>query len=104
MGYCGVIAQADGSYGVILTTTGICFPKPSLLNLGYQQYIHLPYGQIRRMRLSEKMTNQSIEFTLQDGTAVKMTLPRSYYIHRTNLCKLIQALGQLVGGSIQLDV
>ena len=103
LGYCGIIQQPNGSYGVILTTTGICFPKPGLLNLGYQQYIHLPYTQIAQMRLSEKMTYQSIEFTLQNRTAVKMTLPGNYFIHRTNLCKLIQALGEALGSSIRLE-
>ena len=103
LGYCGIIQQANGSYGVILTTTGICFPKPGLLNLGYQQYIHLPYAQIEQMRMSEKMTYQSIEFTLRDHTAVKMTLPGNYFIHRTNLCKLIQALGQSLGNFIRMD-
>ena len=103
LGYCGIIQQSNGSYGVILTTTGICFPKPGLLNLGYQQYIHLPYAQIEQMRMSEKMTYQSIEFTLRDHTAVKMTLPGNYFIHRTNLCKLIQALGQSLGNFIHMD-
>ena len=103
LGYCGILQQGNGSYGVILTTTGICFPKPGLLNLGYQQYIHLPYTQIERMRLHEKMTYQSIEFTLRDHTTVKMTLPGNYFIHRTNLCKLIQALGQALGSSIRFE-
>ena len=103
LGYCGIIQQSNGSYGVILTTTGICFPKPGLLNLGYQQYIHLPYAQIEQMRMSDKMTYQSIEFTLRDHTAVKMTLPGNYFIHRTNLCKLIQALGQSLGNFIRMD-
>ena len=106
LGYCGVILNITIPYAVIFTTTGVMLPvtlKVSrfLLDLTVQHtYMYLPYSSIRSLSLCTEKKLQGIEITLGGGQSKKLILPQDIYIHRTNACKLIQALGRASGYAI----
>lgn len=106
LGYCGVITNITVPYAFIFTETGVIFPCKTkvsrfMLDISVQhRYAYLPYQEIGGLSLCTEKKLLGISFSLSGGGNCQMILPQDIYVHRTNVCKLIQALCGYYGNSV----
>ena len=111
LGFCGVENLNYGiqniNYGIYFTSTGIIFPnmtkvsKFGFSSTVYHKYCYLSCGEICAVSLCEEKKLMGIAFALLNQDIWKMVLPNEIYIHRTNVCKLIQAMCSHNGNPIR---
>ncbi|MGI5894882.1 MAG: serine/threonine protein kinase [Candidatus Merdivicinus sp.] len=106
LGYCGVITNINIPYAFLFTETGVIFPCKTkvsrfMLDISVQhRYVYLPYQEIQGLSLCTEKKLLGISFSLSGGNSCQMILPQDIYVHRTNVCKLIQALCGYYGNSV----
>ena len=106
LGYCGVILNITIPYGIIFTSTGIIFPnmvkvaKFLLESTVHHKYLYLPYKEIRAVELYTEKKLLGIRISLGNEEERKFVLPDGIYVHRTNVCKLIEAMCGYYGNQI----
>lgn len=110
LGYCGVILNITIPYGIIFTSTGIIFPnmvkvaKFLLESTVHHKYLYLPYKEIRAVELYTEKKLLGIRISLGNGEERKFVLPDGIYVHRTNVCKLIEAMCGYYGNQISFRI
>ncbi len=109
LGYCGVITNINIPYAFLFTETGVIFPCKTkvsrfMLDINVQhRYVYLPYQEIRGLSLCTEKKLLGISFSLSGGGNCQMILPQDIYVHRTNVCKLIQVLCGYYGNSVSFQ-